>query len=66
MDKFMEDYERIIGILAERDIEVKKLMQDKIDLLERLIRLYEQINDRPPYFVVGEDHLGDIRKSLTK
>lgn len=53
MDKFMEDFEKMNVELSEQSKEIKKLMQDKIDLLERLVKLYEQINDRPFFLAEG-------------
>ena len=49
MDKLLEDFEKLNVEVVEQKMEIKKLMQDKIDLLERLVEIYANMSK--PFFV---------------
>lgn len=54
MDRIMDDINKLNDTLYERNEEIKKLMQDKIELLEKLVSLYEFIHNKP-MFLSKED-----------
>jgi len=49
MDRIMDDINKLNDTLYERNEEIKKLMQDKIELLEKLVKLHELMDNRPLY-----------------
>jgi len=41
-------------IICERDKEIKKLLEDKVRILEKLVEMHEMFNKRP-FFMIGGD-----------
>lgn len=39
-------------IICERDKEIKKLLEDKVRILEKLVELHEKFN-KQPFFMIG-------------
>jgi hypothetical protein len=46
-----EDFKTPEAVIYERDVEIKKLLEDKIKLLEKIVSIYET----RPYFAEAED-----------
>ena len=50
---FLDDINKLNETLYKRDEEIKKLMQDKIELLEKLVELHELMEHRPFFLPSG-------------
>jgi hypothetical protein len=47
-----EDFKTLEEVIYERDVEIKKLLEDKIKLLEKIVEMHE-LNRKQPLFMMN-------------